>query len=469
MSLRKVAVLVAASLSLGFAIAGCEVTVESGTDDFKVEEIPLEGLAPCDGPGMPQRMLCGSVNLPLEREDPDLGLINIAFAVLPATSPPTGERKGILGIEGGPGYGSIGSAALYRNLLGDVLRTRDLITIDARGTGESEAIDCPDLQHGTTSEEIGLAACVEQLGERFGSYRTSAIVDDFASVLDALGYEKVDVYGDSYGTFAAQSFAFRHPDRVRRIALDSAYPVRGESAWYPSIWQTGIRSLETVCDRTPGCSDASERLDEFVKRLRQDGYSTGPFLDLLAGAGYSPPGSYRDINEIVAADLAGNSAPYFEATRQSPAASGPPEAYSVGMEKVVSCNDYPMLWNKESPQADRYPELLAEVRNYPADAFKPFTPREIALSPEFLYLECLVFPGPDRFYEPPAGEDAEAPDVPVLIVNGELDNVTSPEEGRATADLFPDSRLFVVPNAGHTYPLSYPGSVGAREIRDFLR
>lgn len=467
----RVATSLAALLVFAFSLTSCEVSVESGSDDFQVEKTSLQDLVRCDRQGVPARMLCGTIHVPLEREDPDLGLIGIAFAVLPATEPPQGERKAILGIEGGPGYGSIGSAASYQALLGDALVTRDLITVDARGTGGSDPIDCPDLQQGTTRENIGVAACADQLGERWGSYRTSAIVDDFDSVLESLGYGKVEVYGDSYGTYAAQSFAFRHPDRVEKVALDSAYPVRGESAWYPTIWQTGIRSLGIVCRRTPGCQgDAGKRLDLFVRKLRRDGYSAGPFLDLLAGAGYSPPGSYREINYIVASDLAGNSTPYFDAMRQGPSDGGSPSAYSKGMEAAVSCNDYPLLWDKESDQGDRYREMLDEVQGYPdKGAFSPFTPREIALSQTFLYLGCVSAPAPDRFYEPPAAEDAEAPDVPVLVVNGELDNVTSPGEGQMVADLFPDSRLFIVPNAGHTYSLSNPGSPGAREIRDFLR
>jgi len=465
----------AAIAGIAFACLGlsaCEVSVGDvgDGDSYEVEKTSMDDLVPCGYEHLPRRLLCGSLNLPLEREDPSLGLISIAFAVLPAEERPEGRKKGLLAIEGGPGYGSIGTAAMYQRLFGDVLDDRDLIMVDPRGTGDSEPIDCPDLQKGITTEDVGVAACAEQLGERSGSYRTSAIVDDFDSVLESLGYDEVEVYGDSYGTFAAQSFAFRHPDRIEKVALDSAYPVRGESAWYPTIWQTGIKSLGTVCERTPSCQgDALDRLDRFVRKLRRDGYSAGPFLDLLAGAGYSPPGSYREINRIVASDLAGNSSPYFDATRRGADDTGAPAVYSVGMQDTVSCNDYPMLWDKKSSQADRYRELLGEVGKYPKDAFEPFTPREIALSQTFLYLECLAAPKPDRFYEPPADADAEAPDAPVLVVNGELDNVTSPEEGQEVADLFPDSRIFIVPNAGHTYSLSNPGSVGAREIRGFLR
>ncbi len=59
--------------------------------------------------------------------------------------------------------------------------------------------------------------------------------------------------------------------------------------------------------------------------------------------------------------------------------------------------------------------------------------------------------------------------MPVLVIGGELDDVTSPAEARATAALFPNSELFLWRNAGHVYSLYDPGSKGAVRIREFLR
>ena len=64
---------------------------------------------------------------------------------------------------------------------------------------------------------------------------------------------RIALYGDSFGTFLGQSYAFRHPDTLRALVLDSAYPARGESAWYPSIPRTGIRSYVISCQRSPSC------------------------------------------------------------------------------------------------------------------------------------------------------------------------------------------------------------------------
>ena len=100
---------------------------------------------------------------------------------------------------------------------------------------------------------------------------------------------------------------------------------------------------------------------------------------------------------------------------------------------------------------------------------QPFTPRELALTTDAGYLECLTAPRPGPLYEPPAEESAPAPDIPVLVISGELDNVTSPAEGRAVAAEFPDSTQFVWRGAGHVQSLYDPASKGARKIRAFLR
>ena len=76
--------------------------------------------------------------------------------------------------------------------------------------------------------------CGASLGARADDYSTALSADDLAAVVDALGLGQVDVYGDSYGTFFAQVYAGRHPEQVRSVVLDSAYPTYGEEAWYPT-------------------------------------------------------------------------------------------------------------------------------------------------------------------------------------------------------------------------------------------
>lgn len=453
------------------------VAARAGTDPGRAAAAPvvtapisLSDLEPCARQGVPPRLLCGKLRLPYERADPSLGSLGIAFGVRPRSDRSRPSRGAVIAIEGGPGYGSIGSAGAYVNLLGDRLRHRDLLVVDAPGTGASSALNCRLLQSGRADDATGVAACARTLGDRFGSYRTQVAADNIDTIRRALGYDDVQVYGDSYGTYLAQSYAFRHPDGLSALVLDSAYPVRGESAWYPSVWRTGIRALSVTCRRAPTCSgDAGRRLTRFVRVLRETKLGVGPLLDRLAAAGYSPPDSYLKLDAAISSYLRGERRPYERLTRPGRVGYGKPGAYSHGEELAVSCNDYPMIWDKAAGAEQRQAQLQARVNAYRRDAFAPFTPAEVALSTSALYLECLAAPQPNALYQPPVDANAPAPDAPTLVVSGELDNVTSPAEGRATAALFPRSRYWLFPDGGHVASLYGRDNPGARRIRAFLK
>lgn len=465
------------ALALAALLAGCSDDGDStGTDSDRsaaaVAAAPIApaDLEPCTGKNAPRGLRCGTLDLPFERADPSLGEISIAFAVRPRSDRKSPSQGAIIAVEGGPGYGSIGSAQGYVDTFGGLLRHRDLVLVDERGTGHSKPIDCPDMQSGRATDDFGLAACAELLGPRFDSYRTAAAADDINDVRAALGYERVQMYGDSYGTYLAQSYAFRHGDTLEALVLDSAYPVRGESPWYPSTWKTGIRGLEIACERSRSCSgDAGRRLDRFVAELRDRKLGIGPLLDAISAAGFAPPQGYLRIDKAISQFLAGDESRYEELTREGRVSFGKPGGYSVGLELAISCNDYPMIWDKDASWEQRRKQLGAAIDAYPEDAFAPFTPAEIALTADYSYRECLGAPRPSRLYEPPADESAAAPDIPVLVIAGELDNVTSPAEGRAAAAEFPGAKLFAWRNAGHVYSLYDPQSKGAVRIRGFLR
>lgn len=449
-------------------IAGCGGSTDGEGTDAATQPVAAD-LAQCPQ-DVPEELRCGSLDVPLERADPGRGEITIRFAVRPADDPGQRERNPIMAVEGGPGYGSIGSARTYVALFGDLLDDRDLILVDMRGTGDSGAINCKDLQQGIGPAQLGLATCARQLGPDFESYRTAAAADDLDDVREALGHAVISLYGDSYGTFLAQSYAFRHAETLDSLTLDSAYPVRGESGWYPSIWKSGIRDLTIACDRSPDCPPgADERLGEMVELLRREGLGVGPLIDAIGSAGFSPPRSFLQINKVIEQYLDGRRRPYERLAKAGRVGYGAPSGYSFGQELAISCNDYPMIWDKESTEEERRVELEAAIEAYPEDAFDPLTPREIALSPEFGYLECLSWPQPGPNYEPPAEESEPAPEVPTLVVAGELDNVTSPPEARLVAADFPNSELFIGRNSGHVYSLYDSRSPEAKRIRRFIR
>ena len=413
---------------------------------------------------------CGRIEVPLERADPSLGTTPVSFAIRKRTDRTRPSAGTIVAVEGGPGYSSKGSAETYVHLFAGLLRSRDLLLVDMRGTGGSGLMPCPDAQRRRAPDWISMAECARRLGPRFASYRTAAAADDIDDVRRGLRIGRISLYGDSYGTYLAQSYAFRHGDTLDALVLDSAYPVRGESGWYPSILRTGIRALSIACERSPKCSgNARRRLDRFVARLRHRHQSVGPILDAIGDAGYDPPSSYLEVDRAIEASLAGNKKPYVRLTASGGNSYGHIREYSHADELAVSCNDYPMIWKKSASEPRRREQLEEAIRDYPKNRFAPFTPREVALSSHLGYLACLTWPRPSTLYEPPADSDAAAPRIPVLVVSGELDDVTSPREGRLTADEFPNATRYIAPNAGHVASLYDYGGPPARRIRRFLR
>ena len=333
-----VAVLAAA---LGGCGGGGGSSTDSTTASYSVPHVSLGDMHPCRHVQHPTRMRCGNIRLPLEREDPSLGRTKIAFAVRPRDDESRPSLGAIFAVEGGPGYGSSRTAGTYRKLFGPLLRRRELVTVDMRGTGDSGALNCPGLQRGSAPDWIAFPNCARKLGSRFGSYRTSAAADDINDVRRALGYDKITLYGDSYGTFLSQSYAYRHPDTLNALVLDSAYPVQGEGAWYPSIISTGVHAMSISCRRSPKCSgSARKRLAKLVHFLRDKNRGVGPLVDALGGAGYNPPATYLRIDRAGTDLRHGHSLSWKRLIAQAKLGHGHVEHYSAMDEDVVSCNDY---------------------------------------------------------------------------------------------------------------------------------
>jgi pimeloyl-ACP methyl ester carboxylesterase len=211
------------------------------------------------------RALCGSIRRLWDPANPRAGKVKVGFAFVPARN----RKRPVLGTlvphEGGPGYSTTGTGTSYAEMYGPLLRRRNLLLVDQRGTGRSQPIDCPALQNLTIAYNEAARRCGRSLGAHADDYSTALSADDLAAVISALRLGRVDVYGDSYGTFFAQVFTGRHPAMVRTLVVDSAYPAYGESAWYPTQGPALREAFDAACRRSAACRSAG-----------------GPFLPTLA-------------------------------------------------------------------------------------------------------------------------------------------------------------------------------------------
>lgn len=431
-----------------------------------------ETLRPCSGM---RSVLCGSLPRPLDPADPSQGTIDIAFQLYPAQS---GTAIGtIVAVEGGPGYASTGTADWYLELYEPLRDTREVLIVDNRGTGGSAAIDCRRLQSYRGDYLAAVGDCGEQLGSTSDVYGTAFAADDLVAVLDHLGIDEIDLYGDSYGTYFSQAFAVRHPDRIRTLTLDAAYAVEGLDPWYRDINRAMVDAFRTVCDRDLECAAAG---GDPIDRLRlvadavavrpvtgqardADGVKRNVTVDLplfsyLMGVATYGPVVYRELDAAGQAWLEdGDPAPLLRIAAEQIwwGDGGPVEEYSEGLYIAVACNDYPQLWDVTASADVREAQFdgaVAALRATDPDGFFPFTVDEWLTSDWVEYTSCLPWPSPDPWV-PPLPEPHAYPEVPTLVLVGDLDSITSPEGARQVAGLFPGATYLEVPNVGHVTAL----------------
>jgi pimeloyl-ACP methyl ester carboxylesterase len=286
---------------------------------------------------------CGSLRVPVYRGVRGSGRLTVRFRVYPRTDRSRPALEPIVTVEGGPGYPSIGSADYYLFMLGRLRARHDVIVMDNRGTGSSGAINCPRLQEGKGVYAREVGRCARKLGRRANAYGTGAAADDLAALLDKLHVPVVDVYGDSYGTYFAQTFAVRHPQRVRAVVLDAAFGVDYFDFWTRQESRALRFAWPAVCLRSTGCAGAPNRdvlaqLRHWAVRLERrpirgvgrdaDGGRhriklDGANLAQMAGDASYYYSLYRDLSAALSAAGRGDLAPLLRLAaedRRSPAA-----------------------------------------------------------------------------------------------------------------------------------------------------
>jgi pimeloyl-ACP methyl ester carboxylesterase len=128
---------------------------------------------------------------------------------------------------GGPGDSPIEFAPIYAQAFGELLAEHDLLLIDPRGVGQSSPLHCglaslPATRDGLTR---AFAECGRSLGDRARYYTSAATADDIDAVRAHLRIPRLDLLGESYGTYLMTVYAQRHPDHIRSIVLSSALPL----------------------------------------------------------------------------------------------------------------------------------------------------------------------------------------------------------------------------------------------------
>ena len=451
---------------------------------------------------------CTRINVPLDYRDPAAGHIKLGFQWYPATS---GTAVGtILAVQGGPGFPTTDYAADYRGTFRPLLARRNLLLVNLRGTGNSSAFLCQPLQHWKTAD--GIAAytidtgkCGRQLNhtrklpgggyvQASDLYTTANAARDVALLLRRLRTGKVDFYGDSYGTFFGQVLTARYAKMLRSVTLDAAYPVSGKDPFYPQTIATARHAFDVSCLRSVACYRAAPgsawaRLSALAAYLRQHpvkGRTRDPFGDkvtervttvklseMVNDAG-SDNGVYRELDAAGRALLHDHDpAPLLRLTEQDvyTGNSGPVREFNDGLYQATTCLDYPQPFSYSQTPAQRAAQYARAVAALPAGLFAPFTVHEWVTEPEEEFDACLDWPAPAHPDPPITTPPPYAPrNLPVLVLSGDLDSLTTPAEGRQTArDMGPSARWILVRNDTHVNAMDDPVGCASGLVQTFIR
>ncbi|HVZ33802.1 MAG TPA: alpha/beta fold hydrolase [Polyangiaceae bacterium] len=409
-------------------------------------------LTSCRLEGLGVEARCGSLSELEDRAQPDGRRIELHFAVVPALSArPQPDPLFIL--VGGPGQAATQAGGPIVRALHDVQRSRDIVLLDQRGTGGSHALRCEeDLEGGSLERRFAprlelekTERCRAALDADPARYTTDIAMDDLDDLRRTLGYDRINLWGGSYGTRAALVYYRQHPEHVRSLTLDGAAPFAIELPLY--VGRDSQRALDLLyadCEKEPDCAAtfpaARARLEALLERLGRAPESIG-VTHPRSGERESIRVEREGLNSVLlnllyVPDLAALAPLGVERASQGnwDTLVGAAQAFSdaasidVGRFLSVSCA-----------------EDVARISTEAVDA----QTRGTFLGAEWLQhlrQQCAVWRGadlPDSYFAPVTG------DVPSLVLSGNIDPVTPPVWGELVASQLSSSRHIVVPGGAH--------------------
>ncbi len=437
-------------------------------------EFPFFSFMPPESTGFQ----CGYITVPEQHANPGGPTIRLPVAVL-RTRSETPEPDPLFMAQGGPGGDAfeIFSMTMLNN---PIIHDRDLVIFNQRGTLYAE----PDLRctefYEARPEILPLAPeeaierekeILDQCRQRFQSedinlsaYNSLENAADVEIIRMALGYDRINFYGVSYGTLLALHLMRNHPTHLRSVIIDGVVPTQlNFITQVPQGKERIFNQMFQACATDATCQaeypDLEQRFFALVDRLNQQPITipiTDPETDVTVEA-------YVDGEALI--DL------MFQIFYLS-------DAYAI-FPKVVSdieSGDYSflqMIWplfafDRTLSDGMYFSVVCAEDAN--------FDPGQVPLEgvrPEFAqnaqselqeYLDVCNFWPVNRL--PPAVDEPVVSDIPTLILSGRFDPITPPSFGAAAADFLSNSYNIVSPVSSH----GTLGSGGCVDliVQDFL-
>ncbi|MFF3212512.1 alpha/beta hydrolase [Streptomyces sp. NPDC002886] len=280
---------------VGTALAGALLAAVPGSGPART---PARTPAPapiqwgaCPEQPAPADLRCGTLTVPIDHSGATKGTVRLAVARLPATGP-AGKRIGSLVLNfGGPGAPGVSTLAADPNAFAELNKRYDLVAFDPRGVGHSAPVTCGGMTQGGgggTAAPTGPAAelaalraeakrCALDSGPVLPYVGTVSVARDMDLLRRALGEDKLDYLGFSYGTRLGAVYAALFPRRTGRMVLDGVDTLTeplGEQALLSAVGQQrALDGFLVWCAHRQDCvygtntRTAKEKVQALVTRL----------------------------------------------------------------------------------------------------------------------------------------------------------------------------------------------------------
>jgi pimeloyl-ACP methyl ester carboxylesterase len=365
-------------------------------------------LRPCAGGAR-----CGSVTVPLVAADAAAGSVSVGFEVYAHTS--AGKaRDTILVSAGSDGVPTSAERAAVLALLDPLRDRRDIVLVDARGTGRSGRV-----------------------GPRRDAYGAGAAAGDLDAVRAALGIGHIELYGAGDGARIALAYAARHGDRLRALLLDGgprATLFSGDGSGEAHALSRALGKGETA-------------VAKLAARLRTHPLHSHGRIDDDVLARVAASGDAATLGDLPAASTAalhGDPVPLARLV----AGTAPPPSRQAAQAQESSCHD------------DAAPVANAQVDG------GPFTGatwgRALGLA------ACKSWPQPAA-PDPVLPPGASLAGAPALVLAGELGVRAPTATLRKVASLLPRGTFVRIRGGGAEPALSDPAGCAAAIARTFLQ
>lgn len=427
---------------------------------------------------------CGFLEVPENRSRPGSRTIKLAVLTIKSENPNPGAP--LVMTQGGPGGSGIELFAMLAdpsNTTGEILRAdRDLIIFEQRGTQYSEPfLACTEvletdianlekqvpLEQELKEQKQAYQVCRQRLedeGVDLEAYNSLENADDIADLAEALGYEKINYYGVSYGTQLGQHLMERHPEILDSVVLDGVVALDiNPNQKIPWAFSRGLRELFSACQNDADCQknypdlentyfETLELLDQNPAQVRLVDPDNG---DVYQAVFDGEVLSYLTTQLLYATEaLPLLPKMIFDAQEgvfKLPARILPviifDRTQADGMYMTVMCAEDFDFDVDELDKRDAYPALVEEQE---ADT-------------ELIKEICRDFAVSEL--GPEADQPVES-DIPALLFSGFFDPVTPPDYADQLSRTLNNSFSYTFPTYGHGALLT--GECPAKIVGDFL-